>query len=148
MTSDDKSIRGRIEWLARRTGAPNSFVEQVHTLFRSKGISLDAEVSPYLSALDEAFRREQAIRDTAGRAQRSVAELQEHFSKLGEAYRRQLDQLKRIRSSLESSSRNVLRGGAGRRKARAGKPTLGGKVLLSRVERDGLWMVPGPKDVQ
>ncbi len=151
MIQDDKSIRGHIEWLARRTGAPRSFIDQVHALFRTKGISLDAEASPYLPALEEAFRREEAIRNTAGRARQSVIELQQQFSRLGQAYRRQLDQLRRIRSSLASSSQQMRRVAERKNPARpaaSSSARSNGKVVVTRPVSDDGWMVPGPEELQ
>ena len=62
MHFEAKSIRDQIDCLARLTGAPDSFVEQVQDLFTRKGISLDDDSSPYLRALEEAFIREESIR--------------------------------------------------------------------------------------
>lgn len=145
--TEDKSIRGHIDWLARRTGAPQSFIQQVRALFRNKGISLDAEAAPYLAALEEAFRREAAVRDTAGRARRSIAELQAQFTRIGASYRQQLAQLRRIRSSLDSSS------AGGQRRKRSGSPgatviATNGRVVVTGPQKDGHTMVPGPDDLQ
>ena len=68
MTFEPKSIADHIDCLARLTGAPRSFVLQVKDLFGRKGISLETDASPYLAALEEAFRREESIRTSARRA--------------------------------------------------------------------------------
>jgi hypothetical protein len=73
MQSEAKSIRDQIDCLARLTGAPDSFVEQVRDLFTRKGISLDDDSSPYVRALEEAFIREESIRVGALAARPSVA---------------------------------------------------------------------------
>ena len=62
MHTEAKSIRDQIDCLAKLTGAPESFVEQVRDLFTRKGISLDDDSSPYVRALEEAFIREESIR--------------------------------------------------------------------------------------
>jgi hypothetical protein len=151
MAIDPKSIGGQIECLARLTGAPESFVEQVRALFLNKGISLDEQVEPYMGALEEAFLRERSIRSSTGKARDNLQRLQKQFNRLGEAYRRQLGQLKEIRRSLESYSR--LRAD---QHARALKKKTRPKVVVAvrrpsvvtRLQRDGRAMVPGPKEVQ
>lgn len=145
--TEDKTIRGHIDWLARRTGAPRSFILQVHALFRHKGISLDDEATPYLTALEEAFRREAAIRDTAGRARRSIAELHEQFSRIGASYRQQLAQLRRIRSSLGATSPSEAPPKRGGRPGAAVIAT-NGRLVVTRPQQDGHIMVPGPDDLQ
>ena len=52
-----KSIGDEIEMLAKLTGAPPEFVEQVRALFLNKAISLDEDATPYSAALEEAFVR-------------------------------------------------------------------------------------------
>ena len=64
MNFQPKSICDHIECLSRLTGAPDAFITQVKALFAKKGISLNADASPYLKALEEAFRREESIRAT------------------------------------------------------------------------------------
>jgi len=145
--TEDNTIRGHIDWLARRTGAPRSFILQVQALFRHKGISLEDEATPYLAALEEAFRREAAIRDTAGRARRSIAELNAQFSRIGASYRQQLAQLRRIRSSLQASSASDARSKPGGRPG-ATVIAASGRLVVTRPQQDGHTMVPGPDDLQ
>ena len=70
-----KSIAEEIEILARLTGASPVFVEQVRTLFTSKAIGLDEAVDPFLTALEEAFRREEEIRASSERARQSLSKV-------------------------------------------------------------------------
>jgi hypothetical protein len=73
MNFEAKSIGDQIDCLARLTGAPQSFVEQVRDLFTRKGISLDEDSTPYLRALEEAFIREESIRVGSTAARRGAA---------------------------------------------------------------------------
>ena len=82
MSYEPKSIEQQIDCLARLTGAPESFVNQVRQLFNSKGISLDDDAEPFVPALEEAFRREESIRCSTHRARQNLSKLQESFRKI------------------------------------------------------------------
>jgi len=137
-----KTIADHIESLARLTGAPRSFVCQVKDLFSRKGISLESDASPYLRALEEAFKREEAIRTSAHRARRNIARLAENFNRIGRTYVRQLEELRKIQSGLQGRAADLpprqasSRGAAKRR-----------SFMVPQVS-DHLLMVPGPEEDQ
>ena len=131
-----KTIADQIDSLARLTGAPATFVCQVKDLFSRKGISLDADASPYLRALEEAFKREESIRTSAHRARRNIARLAENFNRIGRGYVRQLEELRRIQHGLR-----------GRKGAASAPREPRRRIMMPRVS-DGLLMVPGPEEEQ
>jgi hypothetical protein len=137
------TIDQRIRLLARETGAPSAFQEQVRTLFRSKGISLEEDCEPYASALREAFQREARIRRSTVDARRNLGRLQDHFRSIGTTYRRQLDQLRRIQKALERRA-EALEAAGDRSSSRPGEP----RRYVTRVQKDDPFLVPGPDDVQ
>ena len=102
---EPQSIGDHIECLARMTGAPLTFVDQVQALFLAKGISLDTAATPFVEALDEAFRREEQIRNSTYRARRNLAAIQQNFEKVGRAYVDQLSGKKRAQSQTPSGRR-------------------------------------------
>ncbi len=65
MSWDPRTIDEQILCLARLTGASETFVGEVRALFKRRGISLDAEVAPFLTALEDAFLREERMRTQA-----------------------------------------------------------------------------------
>jgi len=149
MHFEPQSIADHIECLARLTGAPQAFVIQVKDLFSRKGISLESDATPYLKALEEAFKREEHIRTTTARARQNLARLQDNFSKVGQAYVRQLEHLKKIQARLQESGRSVR----GAEHAEGGLHEIsvpGGnhRTLVTRQQRDNLPLVPGPDDPQ
>jgi hypothetical protein len=149
MTFEPKTISDHIDCLARLTGAPRSFVLQVKDLFSRKGISLDADASPYLAALEEAFRREESIRAGARRARSNIARTHESFSKIGRNYVRQFERMKKMQSNLRGRTKRA-------RDRRAGRGAGGAQIsipgdhrsIVTRQESDDLPMVPGPKEEQ
>jgi hypothetical protein len=152
MNDQPKSIEDHISCLARLTGAPGTFVDQVRSLFTSKGISLETEATPFLRALDEAFKREESIRAGSVHAQDQVTKLRDSFRRVGQAYVEQLTQLKKVRSSLQRQARtapNQPQSGQ-RRSSTTTRVTIPGdhRSLVLRPEREELPMVPGPKDPQ
>jgi hypothetical protein len=149
MSHEPKTISDHIRCLARLTGAPVSFVDQVKQLFERKGISLHDDASPYLDALEEAFRREESIRSTTLRARQSVVRMQDNFQRIGKAYVEQLSQLKRLRSSLHDESKKLRRDKPGRER-RSMKITIEGdhRTFVTRPETEHLPLVPGPKELQ
>jgi ABC-type transporter Mla subunit MlaD len=143
MTFEPKTIDEQIESLAQLTGATESFVGQVKSLFTKKGISLGSDATPYLRALEEAFRREESIRTNSQRAKESIAALQQNFSKIGQAYVRQVEQLKKIQSNLRDQT-NRLR----RQDTEGESETKPGGRYVTRRQREDFPMVPGPEEVQ
>ena len=155
LNPDLKSIESQIDCLARLTGAPGSFVEQVRQLFVRKGISLQEDATPYIPALEQAFKREETIRTSAKKTQKNLDEVQQHFKQIGQSYRKQIDQLKKIRESLQRTARNLPDKGV----ATASAPAPKGKkrvliatkrpTVVTRPQRDRSYpMVPGPKEMQ
>ena len=149
---DLKSINDQIECLARLTGAPESFVGQVKSLFENKGISLDSEATPYIKALEEAFSREENIRTSARKAQVNLGHIQKNFKRINEAYTEQLDQLKRLQSGLRKQGR-ALRNRkvvSGTKKSRPTAVAVSGshRAYVTRPQSDTMPMVPGPDDLQ
>ncbi|MBZ5637457.1 MAG: hypothetical protein LAO51_01730 [Acidobacteriia bacterium] len=139
-----KSIAEEIEDLARLTGAPLAFVEQVRALFTSKAISLDEAADPFLSALEEAFRREEMIRTSSAEARRSLTRMQEGLGRARDLYREPADQLRQAKTHLENSARRIRESGE---RLEAAAYALGVRRGVRR-ETDAAPIVPGPKDLQ
>lgn len=149
MNHPPRSIDEHIECLARLTGAPPSFVQQVRALFTSKGISLDTDATPFLKALEEAFRREENIRTSSVRARDQLAKLRNSFRKVGEAYVDQLSQLRRLQSSLRGKARPSPRKPSSKQLSRTRVTITGNhRSLITRTEREQPLMVPGPDEPQ
>jgi len=145
MRDEAMTIEAKIEALAHETEAPATFIEQVRNLFLTKGIPLGDDSTPYLLALGEAFRREEHIRRSTLTAKQNLDRLQTHFSRIGNQYRKQLEQLQKIKRTLERHSRHIesrSRHGAWSDKS------LETPSLVTRTEKDGRVMVPGPDEVQ
>ena len=145
MVREPKSIGEHIDCLARLTGAPGSFVDQVRSLFTAKGISLDTSAEPFLDALDEAFRREERIRRHTVRVQQNLRSMQDNFRKVGQAY---VDRIRENKGSGES--RVEVRRRATKTAPRSTRITIKGdhRTFVTRMEREELPMVPGPSDPQ
>jgi hypothetical protein len=139
-----KSIAEEIEILARLTGAPSAFVEQVRALFTSKAISLDESADPFLFALEEAFRREEIIRASSANARRGLTRVEENLGRVRDVYREQADQLRKAKAHLENSARRIRESGE---RLEAAAFALGVRRGAYR-ESDATPMVPGPKDIQ
>ena len=143
---EPKTLAEQISCLAQLTGAPQTFVLQVRELFSRKGIPLDSDASPYLKALEEAFKREESIRCTTERARDNIQRLQSSFNRIGEAYVKQLAELKKLRGGTRARSR--------KKKADAGSsddvPIPGGnhRSFVTPPQTDNFPMVPGPKEEQ
>ena len=151
LTGPPKSIEDHIQCLARLTGAPHTFIDQVRSLFTSKGIPLASEAQPFVRALDEAFRREEHIRASSHTVQHQLTRIRENFRKVGKAYVDQLSQLRRIHSTVHEQSRRL------RKKlltTRQGQETsrimIKGdhRSFVTSPEREQFPMVPGPKEEQ
>lgn len=149
MRYESRSIAQEIDCLARLTGAPESFVEQVRELFGKKGISLEEDVKPYIKALEEAFRREETIRFSTQRAKQSISRLQHNFQRIGRAYVEQLSQMKKLQSSLQQQSRRL---GDTLKESHGGatQVTIRGdhRTFVTRLEREEPPLVPGPDEIQ
>jgi hypothetical protein len=131
MELEVKSIADQIDCLARLTGAPRSFVDQVRDLFTRKGISLDEDSTPYLAALEEAFIREESIR--AGSTMLPAA----------------------VRAGAGQDPQVVRRRRSRRRPGRDGaalEPTTrlstSGPMLVTRRQHEEAPLVPGPEELQ
>ena len=144
---EPKTLTEQISCLAQLTGAPESFVMQVKKLFSRKGISLDCDAGPYLKALEEAFKREENIRCTTERARDNIKRLQIDFNSIGEAYVKQLAELKKMRSGMAARSGSKKKGSAG---SADSIPIPGGdhRSFVTPPQTDKLPMVPGPKEKQ
>lgn len=138
MLSDNTmTVADKIRRLAEETGAPSVFVAQVRSLFETKKISLEDDCAPYIKALEEAFRREAAIRRDTLIANDNLARLQRNFADLGAKYKQQLSRLQKARNQM-----------APRRKMRSTDLQPSDRSYLTRKESETLPMVPGPKEVQ
>jgi len=147
MDYDIKSIADQIECLARLTGAPTTFVDQVRKLFTRKGISLAVDSSPYVKALEEAFIREESIRASTEQTRVSVASSVTDFKKIGKTYVRQLERLRRVQAGLRDKRRS------GRTAAPDSStvqidPEISARSLVTRQQHEDMPMVPGPDDLQ
>lgn len=139
-----RSIGEHIDCLARLTGAPGTFVDQVRDLFVAKGISLETAAEPFLEALDEAFRREERIRQNTVRVQQNLRDIQNNFKKIGEAY------VNRIDGDGADEKRVPARRRATKTAPRSTRITIKGdhRTFVTRMEREELPMVPGPTEQQ
>ena len=147
MHYDTKSIAEQIDCLARLTGAPTTFVDQVRLLFTRKGISLEEDSSPYVKALEEAFIREESIRASAEHARPHLASSATDFKKIGKTYVQQLERLRRVQADLRDRRKPS-------RKPESGSttvpidPEISSRSLVTRQQHEDLPMVPGPEDIQ
>ena len=148
MTNDLKSIATQIDCLARLTGAPGTFVEQVRQLFVNKGISLEEDATPYVPALEQAFRREETIRNNTRSARQNLEEAKERFEEVGGTYRKQIEQLKRVRASLQKAARKIpIRESGARQKSKRVLIATKRPTVVTKQQRDRNYpMVPGPKE--
>ncbi len=144
MTFRPKTIEQQIDCLARLSGASESFICQVKALFTKKGIPLDSDAAPYQKALEDAFHREEAIRVTSQRARKCLVELHENFGKIGHAYVKQVEQLRKIQSNLRDQARKL------RKKTDKQSVTIRGdhRSYVTKPQPDSLPMVPGPEETQ
>lgn len=147
MDYDTKSIGEQIECLARLTGAPTSFVDQVRELFTKKGISLAEDSSPYVKALEEAFIREESIRTSAEQTRVNVARSSSDFKKIGRAYVQQLERLRRVQAGLRDKRRSD-RSAAPESTTVSIDSEISSRGLVTRQQREDLPMVPGPEEIQ
>ncbi len=151
MTGQPKSIEDHIQCLAGLTGAPHTFIDQVRSLFTSKGIPLASEARPFIKALDEAFRREEHIRASSHTAQHQLARIRENFRRVGRAYVDQLSQLRRLHSSVQEQSRRLRKKPPSIRQGHeTGRVMIKGdhRSFVTSPVREQFPMVPGPKEQQ
>lgn len=151
MTGQPKTIEDHIQCLARVTGAPHSFIDQVRSLFTSKGIPLASRAQPFISALDEAFRREEHIRASSHTVQNQLARIRENFRRVGRAYVDQLSQLRRLHSSVQEQSRRLRKKLPSiRQDQQTTRVMIKGdhRSLVTRPVMEQWPMVPGPKEEQ
>jgi hypothetical protein len=127
MEFEPKSIEEHIECLAR---------------FTRKGISLGSAATPYLKALEEAFRREEGIRMSSWRTRRSLAQLNAHFTKVGQAY------VKRFQNRTPTTKRRAQPTETRVRAPRSVSIPGDHRTYIARPDRDDLPLVPGPEDTQ
>ena len=138
MLSDNTmTVADKIRRLAEETGAPSVFVAQVRSLFETKKISLEDDCAPYINALEEAFRREAAIRRDTLIASDNLARLQRNFADLGAKYKQQLSRLQKARKQT-----------APRGRMRSTDLQSADRSYITRKESETIPMVPGPKEVQ
>ena len=140
MSDYNPTIEEQILALADGTGAPRGFLDQIRKLFRSKGIDLSENATPYMSALREAFRREQSIRRSTVDAHHNLERIQTHFKSIGTSYRRQLQQLKQVQRALERRATAL--------EAAGDDGSRGQRRYVTRVQKDDPYLVPGPDDLQ
>ena len=148
MTFEPKSIHDHIECLGRLTGAPASFVDQVKQLFIKKGITLDTAATPYLTALEEAFQREESIRANALRTRNEVSRMQQGFEKIGASYMQQVEQLKKIRSVLQEQAKQLKGKLAAKPRSRPVAIQGDHRTYITKRQSDAMPMVPGPDEPQ
>jgi hypothetical protein len=144
MSWQPKSIDEQIECLARLTGAPGTFVQQVRSLFTSKGISLDTDAEPFVEALEEAFRREENIRFGTRRAKENLDRMQHDFERVGRAYISQLGSRKERQSPRARAPRSERHDGDVRHVTIRGDH----RTFVMRPVREELPLVPGPRELQ
>lgn len=144
MTIEDNTIGGQIDRLAGETGAPDSFVQRIRELFSSKGIELDCDCSPYIAALEHAFRREQSIRLSALQTRENLERLQRQLDHFNQACRRQLNRMQTFRVTF-GRQEPALPAEVETKEIELVESSDSGE---SRKSRSRSIVVPGPKDLQ
>lgn len=147
MVWEPRTIEEQIECLARLTEAPESFVGQVKVLFLNKGIALEEDATPYIKALEEAFKREEAIRSSSQKVKQQVANTQKNFRQIGRDYVTQLERLKKIRTDLQQTNRAV-RAGSSESKLTEVRIPGNHRSFVTGPQRDQMPLVPGPEEPQ
>ena len=133
------SLDASIAILAADSGAPAAFVAKIRALFEAKGIALERSARPYLSALREAFRREESLRRLSERSADALARARHDLGRLDSDWERQLAQLRALQDELHTQARR-LRSGVERLAVPPGTVLCPGSVELP--------FVPGPDTVQ
>ena len=145
---EPKTLAEQILCLAQLTGAPQSFVMQVKELFSRKGIALKSDATPYIKALEEAFRREASIRTTAEHARSNIRKLQDNFNKIGEAYVKQLAELRRLRGDSGGGAARKSKQGSSEKRDDIAIPGGDHRSFVAPRQTDKFPMVPGPEEEQ
>lgn len=101
------TVAETIETLTRETGAPDSFVDRIRALFETRGIPLASSAGPYVPALEDAFRRNAALRKSVAKAHEDLGELQARLEIVGNAFSERVARLQAIRRNLERSGAMV-----------------------------------------
>lgn len=138
--SSAETVAALIEEVARRCGAPESFVRDVHRLFAAKGIAPSAPAAPFRAAIIETFEREAAIRVASAGLGVSVTAFASSIEELEQVGQVALDDLRRMRAHLERSTTRLPRD-AGR-----GTPPRSSSQRPSDDRFDG-FLVKGPGDL-
>jgi len=143
----DQSIGSLIDRLAGQTGAPSSFVQRIRDLFSNKGIALASDCAPYLTALEQAFRREQSIRLSALQTRQNLERLQRQLQQFNEVCRRQLTRMESMGPSFGRQPGGTVPDDDDV------EPTEVQMVEVRKpagieVTRSRTLLVPGPKEVQ
>jgi len=141
MYTKGKSLADHIDELARRTGAPSSYVDKVRALFVRKGIPLDADAAPYVGALEEAFTRQETIRKSVTQAVQNLVQIQQQLGALEKTRAQYVAKLRDIRDNLQRQCKGDSIPGA------AMERTHDEKKPLVRGDHD-IALVPGPNEVQ
>lgn len=136
------SLDASIAILAADSGAPAAFVAKIRALFEAKGIALERSARPYLTALREAFRREESLRRLSERSTDALGALsraRQDIGRLDGDWERQLAQLRALQDELHTQARR-LRSGVDRLAVPPGTVLCPGSVELP--------FVPGPDTLQ
>jgi hypothetical protein len=91
--------------LASETGASQSFVDKVPALFLGRGIDLEDSSEPYVSALNEAFRRHATVRERLDEARESLVKLHSNIAEMGELFQDHLTRLRVLRERTTAPAR-------------------------------------------
>jgi len=142
---NDVSIGTLIDRLAGQTGAPGSFVQRIRDLFSDKGIPLEGDSTPYLTALEQAFRREQSIRLSAVQTRENLDRLQRQLQHFNEVCRKQLSRMESMRSSFGRQPGGPLPQELEATEVEVVEVRRSADIEVSHSKTI---LVPGPKDVQ
>ena len=145
MPTKEVSIGALIDRLAGQTGAPSSFVQRIRALFSDKSIPLEGDSTAYLTALEQAFGREQSIRHTAAQARDNLERLQKQLQHFNEVCRKQLSRMESVRSSFGRLPGGPLPETLELKEVQVVEVR---KPSSLEVRRDKSILVPGPKDLQ
>jgi len=105
MDGKPRSLGACIDEFARVRDARPRFVEQVRELFRSKGISLDSDGTPYRSTLEEVFEREETTTRRTRAARAKLTDLQRNLDEMRDGYARLALRLRELRVKADPSAR-------------------------------------------
>jgi hypothetical protein len=148
MASKDRTrtIGDEIRRLASEKGASATFVEHLVEFFHSKQVPLTDPVEPYWLALEEAFSLEESVRRNTTRARENLVRLQDCLRLVGATYQQQLNQLRRVRESLDAQTRIAREGTDKLRELSRGKGSE--RRATTAAPTRAVVLVPGPRDLQ